>query len=122
MAHVSRHTRACILCRTQIDAEARKCPHCWGLQKAWMNVEANAWSSLAFFVLLGWVGATILPVLHGDSLVSLPWVPMSVVQSVIPITSALIVVAEVTHLLDLVAMREPPAPAPAGPAIADGLH
>src|SRR5687768_1379549 len=37
---------------------------------------------IAFFVLLGWVGASILPVLHGDALVSLPWVPISVVQSV----------------------------------------
>ena len=40
---------------------------------------------IAFFVLLGWVGAWILPVLATDTLVSLPWIPMSVVQSVIPI-------------------------------------
>jgi len=77
---------------------------------------------IAFFALLGWVGAEILPVLHGDALVSLPWVPMSVVQSVIPITSAMIVIAEVTHLIDLFIEREPPPPAPAGPALADGLH
>jgi TRAP-type C4-dicarboxylate transport system permease small subunit len=76
---------------------------------------------IAFFVLLGWVGAEILPVLHGESLVSLDWVPMSVVQSVIPISSAMIVVAEVTHLIDLFIDREPP-PTPAGPALADGLH
>ena len=92
----------------------------WGARRAF-NILAQL-LVIAFFVLLGWVGATILPVLHGDALVSLPWVPMSVVQSVIPVTSALIVVAELTHLLDLVAMREPPVPAPAGPAIADGLH
>ncbi len=77
---------------------------------------------IAFFVLLGWVGAEILPVLHGDALVSLPWVPMSVVQSVIPISSAMIVVAEATHLIDLFIDREPPQPTPAGPALADGLH
>jgi TRAP-type C4-dicarboxylate transport system permease small subunit len=77
---------------------------------------------IAFFALLGWVGAEILPVLHGESLVSLDWVPMSVVQSVIPISSAMIVVAEITHLIDLVIDREPPPPTPAGPALADGLH
>lgn len=77
---------------------------------------------IAFFVTLGYVGAEILPVLHGDALVSLPWVPMSVVQSVIPVTSALIVIAEVTHLIDLFNDREPPAQTPAGPALADGLH
>jgi TRAP-type C4-dicarboxylate transport system permease small subunit len=54
--------------------------------------------------------------------VSLDWVPMSVVQSVIPISSAMIVVAEITHLIDLVIDREPPPPTPAGPALADGLH
>jgi len=78
---------------------------------------------IGFFVLLGWVGAEILPVLHGEALVSLSWIPMSVVQSVIPISSALIVVAEVTHLIDLVIAREPPQrPASSGPALADGLH
>jgi TRAP-type C4-dicarboxylate transport system permease small subunit len=77
---------------------------------------------IAFFALLGWVGADILPILHGESMVSLPWVPMSVVQSVIPVTSALIVVAELTHLADILAAREPPAPAGGGPTLADGLH
>lgn len=77
---------------------------------------------IGFFALLGYVGAEILPVLHGESLVSLDWVPMSVVQSVIPITSALIVIAEITHLIDLIIEREPSVPKPAGPTLADGLH
>lgn len=77
---------------------------------------------IGFFALLGWVGAEILPVLHGESMVSLDWVPMSVVQSVIPVSAALIVVAEVTHLIDLFIDREPPPLTPAGPAVADGLH
>jgi TRAP-type C4-dicarboxylate transport system permease small subunit len=77
---------------------------------------------IGFFALLGYVGAEILPVLHGESLVSIDWVPMSVVQSVIPITSALIVIAEITHLIDLIIEREPAAPQPAGPTLADGLH
>jgi TRAP-type C4-dicarboxylate transport system permease small subunit len=79
---------------------------------------------ITFFVLLGWVGAEILPVLHGESLVSLDWVPMSVVQSVIPISSFLIVVAEITHLIDLIIGKEPKQPdrPGAGTALADGLH
>jgi TRAP-type transport system small permease protein len=76
---------------------------------------------IAFFVLLGWIGAIILPVLHGDALVSLTWVPMSVVHSVIPISSLLIVIAEGTHLIDLVIARKQPLATP-GPALADELH
>jgi TRAP-type C4-dicarboxylate transport system permease small subunit len=73
---------------------------------------------IAFFALLGGVGAWILPVLATDALVSLPSVPMSVVQSVIPITAALIVVAELTHLVDLVAGGAPAE----GAAPAAGAH
>ena len=76
---------------------------------------------IAFFVLLGSVGASILPILATDSMVSLSWVPMSVVQSVIPISAALIVIAEVTHLADLLVATEPP-DAAGGVALADGLH
>jgi len=72
---------------------------------------------IAFFALLGAVGAWILPVLHTDALVSLPWMPMSVVQSVIPISAALIIVAELTHLADLLA-TQPPAPPAARSATA----
>lgn len=57
---------------------------------------------IAFFVVLGAVGASILPVLATDDMVSLPQVPMSVVQSVIPISSVLIVVAELLQLVELV--------------------
>jgi TRAP-type C4-dicarboxylate transport system permease small subunit len=75
---------------------------------------------IAFFVALGTVGVTIMPILAGDSMVSLPWVPMNFVQSVIPISSALIVIAERIHLADLVVAT---APVPAGGgALADGLH
>jgi TRAP-type transport system small permease protein len=76
---------------------------------------------IAFFVLLGSVGASILPILATDSMVSLSWVPMSVVQSVIPISAALIVVAEVTHLIDLLVANAPPGGSD-GVALADGLH
>jgi TRAP-type C4-dicarboxylate transport system permease small subunit len=55
-----------------------------------------------------------LPILATDALVSLPSVPMSVVQSVIPISAALIVVAELLHLLDLFGDRGPPSAPSAG--------
>jgi TRAP-type transport system small permease protein len=74
---------------------------------------------IGFFVLLGYAGLAIMPVLAGDTLVSLDWMPLNVVQSVIPISSALIVVAELTHLIDLVQARQP---AVAASALADGLH
>lgn len=63
---------------------------------------------IAFFALLGGVGAWITPILATDALVSLPWIPMSVAQSVIPISAALIVIAELMHLADLVVARRPP--------------
>ena len=78
----------------------------WPARRA-VNIGAQV-LVIAFFALLGVVGARILPILATDSLVSLPWVPMSVVQSVIPISAALIIVAELTHLIDLIAAKKPP--------------
>ena len=77
----------------------------WPARRA-MNIVAQMLVML-FFVLLGAVGAWILPVLATDALVSLPSIPMSVVQSVIPISSALIVVAEATYLIDLLTAKRP---------------
>ena len=76
---------------------------------------------IAFFLLLGGVGVWVLPVLATDSMVSLPWIPISVVQSVIPLSAALIVVAEFTHLADLVVARKPPAAA-GGLPLSEGLQ
>jgi TRAP-type C4-dicarboxylate transport system permease small subunit len=53
---------------------------------------------IGFFVLVGWVGYSILGVLATDHLVSLPDVPVAYVQSVIPISAALIVFAELLTL------------------------
>lgn len=75
---------------------------------------------ISFFALLCWVGISIMPALVGDALVSLPWVPMNVVQSVIPISSALILVGEIMFLIDLVAHRRP-ATEHAVPMV-DGTH
>ena len=53
---------------------------------------------IAFFVLVAWTGTSILGVLATDHLVSLPDVPVSFVQSVIPVGAALIVLAELLTL------------------------
>lgn len=73
---------------------------------------------IAFFAMLAYVGVTIMPILAGDTMVSLPWMPMNVVQSVIPISAVLIVIAEGAYLLELLA--GPPADADA--PVADALH
>jgi TRAP-type C4-dicarboxylate transport system permease small subunit len=50
---------------------------------------------IAFFALLGWMGYAILGVLATDHLVSLPEVPVNFVQSVLPISAALVIIAEI---------------------------
>ena len=76
---------------------------------------------IGFFMLLGGVGIRIMPILATDALVSVPEIPMSVVQSVIPISSALIVIAELMHLVDLIRERAP-SEATAGLSLSEGLH
>lgn len=49
---------------------------------------------VGFFALAAWAGWVVLTVLEGDSLISLPWVPARLTQSVIPVGGALFVVAE----------------------------
>lgn len=93
--------RAHIGCPELLDAMA------WRARRAF-NIVAEL-IVIAFFGLLGWVGASVLPVLATDALVSLPSIPMSVVQSVIPISAALIVLAEVLYLIELITENEPPA-------------
>jgi TRAP-type transport system small permease protein len=53
---------------------------------------------IVFFTLVGWTGYTVLGVLETDHLVSLPSIAVSWIQSVVPISSALIVVAELLNL------------------------
>jgi TRAP-type C4-dicarboxylate transport system permease small subunit len=50
--------------------------------------------TLAFFVLLAWVGYSILEILAADRLVSLPQVSVAYANSVIPISSVLFVIAQ----------------------------
>ena len=55
---------------------------------------------LAFFVLMAWIGYTVLEVLAGDTLVTLPGVSVAYAQSVIPISALLFIVAELMVLPD----------------------
>lgn len=53
---------------------------------------------IAFFAIVGWYGWKLLEFLTFDTLLSLRWMPMSVVQSVIPIASALLILATIINL------------------------
>lgn len=77
------------------------CPEVVAMLPAGARVAARAFADvlvIAFFLLLGWAGFTILEVLATDTLVSLPEVRVAWVQSVIPISAALIVAAELITL------------------------
>jgi TRAP-type C4-dicarboxylate transport system permease small subunit len=91
----------------------------WPVRRA-INIVAQL-LVIGFFAVLGVMGVWIMPILAGDTLVSVP-IPMNLVQSVIPISSLLIIVAEVTHLIDLIAGARPPSSTESGIALADGLH
>ena len=52
----------------------------------------------AFFVLMAWVGYTVLEVLAGDTLVTLPAVSVAYAQSVIPISAVLFIIAQALAL------------------------
>lgn len=55
----------------------------------------------AFFIALTWAGMQVLDVLATDNLVSLPDVPVSYTQSVIPIGGMLFIIAEALRLPEL---------------------
>ena len=54
--------------------------------------------TISFFLLMGWMGYQVLGVLDTDYLISLPSIPVSWVQSVVPISAVLIVAAELITL------------------------
>lgn len=56
---------------------------------------------VAFFLLVAWAGWRLLEVLEGTALISLPWVPLALAQSAIPIGAFLFVVAEMITTADL---------------------
>jgi TRAP-type C4-dicarboxylate transport system permease small subunit len=53
---------------------------------------------IGFFTLLAWAGYRVIESLEGDSMVSLPWVPVTLTQSVIPIGAALFILCELVSL------------------------
>jgi TRAP-type C4-dicarboxylate transport system permease small subunit len=57
-----------------------------------------------FFSVLAWTGWQVLGVLQGMSLISLPWVPVMLTQSVIPIGAVLFIICEALSLPDYVAL------------------
>lgn len=70
------------------------------------RVAAAAFSSavtIFFFGLLAVVGIKVVAILQGDTLVSLPFVPLQLTESVIPIAGVLFVIAELLRLPELLA-------------------
>lgn len=59
--------------------------------------------TIAFFLLMGWIGYRVLGPLAADRLVSLPDVPVAWVQSVVPISAVLIVIAELVTFPQVIA-------------------
>jgi TRAP-type C4-dicarboxylate transport system permease small subunit len=53
---------------------------------------------IGFFVMLAWYGWEVIVILAGDTLTSLPWIPISFTQSVIPVGALLIALAELLTL------------------------
>lgn len=87
--------------------------------RIWVVILAKA-LTIGFFVLLAWVGWSVLEVLATDYLVGLPDVSNQYVQSVIPIGAALFVIAELLLLPG--ALRDARSGRPAGASIAERLH
>lgn len=53
---------------------------------------------IGFFMLAAWAGWRVLQVLQGTYLISVPWMPAQVAQSVIPIGAVLFVIAELLNM------------------------
>ena len=65
---------------------------------------------LTFLVILTWAGMQVLSVLGGTTLVSLPWVPAAIAQSVIPIGAMLFIGAQLLSLPDAIKHTFSPPP------------
>ena len=61
--------------------------------RVWVTLFAEACVFL-FFAVLAWTGVQVVIVLAGDGMVSLPWVPLQLTESVIPIGAVLFIAAE----------------------------
>ena len=56
---------------------------------------------VAFFLVAAWAGWRVLVILEGSGMVSLPWVPTRLTQSVIPIGGVLFVIAQLLSLPEM---------------------
>lgn len=61
---------------------------------------------IAFFLIAAWAGWRVLVILEGSGMVSLPWVPTRLTQSVIPIGSVLFVIAQLLSLPEMLRRGE----------------
>lgn len=59
--------------------------------------------TISFFVVLGYTGWQVVSILEGSTLISLPGISLQVTQSVIPIASALFIIAELLTLPEIIA-------------------
>lgn len=65
--------------------------------RVWITLFSEACVFL-FFIVLAWTGVQVLIVLAGDGMVSLPWVPLQLTESVIPIGALAFILAEALRL------------------------
>ena len=57
--------------------------------------------------MVAWAGARLLEVLEGTALVSLPWVPAALAESVIPVGAILFIAAEIVSTVELLRDSSP---------------
>jgi TRAP-type C4-dicarboxylate transport system permease small subunit len=76
---------------------------------------------IGFLALLGWIGFSILDVLATDYLINFPEVSVAWTQSVIPISCALFIAAELVNMPDTIRAARGLAPAEASD-LAERLH
>jgi TRAP-type C4-dicarboxylate transport system permease small subunit len=55
---------------------------------------------IGFFLILAWAGLQVVILLEGDRLISLPWVPVQLTQSVIPVGATLFIIAQLLSIPD----------------------
>lgn len=61
---------------------------------------------VGFFVLIAWAGFKVMLILGGHALISLPWVPARLTQSVIPVGAILFILAELVGAARLASSGE----------------
>lgn len=90
-----------------------------GMRPAWRvpAVVVGEVCVFAFFILLAWVGWSVMDVLATDYLVSIPEVSVKYTQSVIWIGAVLFIVAEALMLPQLLAEARTPGPLRHGPEV-----